>query len=268
MAGQTVRKNRGIFFSLRRDCFEIKGQTPRNILIIPAKPQTSINSPHRSGRFDFPLEKPFFRLKMVGTGERKRAFPQQIRARGNYDDEPQVQAQGICNVTALTIDWENLLQANQAWLRTVIAARGARSADEVDEIFQNVALAAIHQNAPIRNSAKVLPWLYTLAVNQTALFCRGKGRYQKRVDGFRREHADGGVSSEPEPLEWLLRRERWQLVNEAMDRLPPEVREILLLKYVHNQSYKEMAEKLGEIPSTIQARLHHARAALKKEIRL
>ena len=131
-------------------------------------------------------------------------------------------------MTASAIDWEDFLQANQAWLRTVIAARGARSADEVDEIFQNVALA----------------------------------------DTLREDNFGAETSSEPEPLEWLLSRERQIRVREALDRLPPEAREVLLLKYFHQWNYKEIAEKLGATVSAVQAKLHRARAALKKEIRL
>lgn len=171
-------------------------------------------------------------------------------------------------MTASAIDWEDFLQANQAWLRTVIAARGARSADEVDEIFQNVALAVLGQKAPIQDSSKIYPWLYSLAVNQVRLYCRGKGRYQKRIDTLREDNSDAETSSEPEPLEWLLSRERQIRVREALDRLPPEAREVLLLKYFHQWNYKEIAEKLGATVSAVQAKLHRARAALKKEIRL
>lgn len=164
-----------------------------------------------------------------------------------------------------SVDWESLLESNRAWLRTVILARGARNADEADDIFQNVALAAVRQAAPIQEKAKAVPWLYALAVNQTALYCRTNGRYRKRVEPFAPD-APEPVSKQTEPIDWLLREERKRLVRESLDRLAPENREILLLKYVHNWSYKEMAEKLGVSVPAIQTRLHRARALLKTEI--
>ena len=169
-------------------------------------------------------------------------------------------------MTAPTIDWEDLLQKNRVWIRTVIAAHGARSADEVDEVFQNVALAVFSQKAPIQDPDKVCAWLHSLAANQTRLYCRSRGRYRKRVDGFRDENPDADRSAEPEPIDWLLDRERRTRVREALGRLTADVREIFLMKYYHNLNYKEIAEELETSVSAVQAKLHRARAALKKEI--
>ena len=167
----------------------------------------------------------------------------------------------------LPFNWGELLQTNRVWLRTVIAARGARNADEVDDIFQNVALAAVRQQAPIRDPAKAVPWLYRLAVIQTALYRRAKGRYRKRVSCQETiPETENFVSKEREPIDWLLREERKKMVTAAMEQLAPPVREILLLKYVHDWSYSEMAEKLGTTVSAVQSKLHRARIALKKEI--
>ena len=38
------------------------------------------------------------------------------------------------------------------------------------------------------------------------------------------------------------------------------------MKYYHNLNYKEIAEELETSVSAVQAKLHRARAALKKEI--
>ena len=169
-------------------------------------------------------------------------------------------------MTAPTIDLEDFLQKNRAWIRTIIVAHGARNADEVDEVYQNVALAVFSQKAPIQDPAKVYAWFHSLIVNQTRLYCRGRGRYQKRVDGFRDENPEANRSAEPEPIDWLLDRERRTRVREALKRLSSDVREILLLKYYRNLNYKEIAEELETSVSAVQAKLHRARAALKKEI--
>ena len=169
-------------------------------------------------------------------------------------------------MTAPTIDWEDLLQKNRAWIRTIIAAHGARDADEVDEVFQNVALAVFSQKTPIQDPAKVYAWLHSLVINQTRLYSRGRGRYRKRIDGFRDENPEADRSTEPEPIDWLLDRERRTRVREALGRLSADAQEILLMKYYRNMNYKEIAEELETSVSAVQAKLHRARAALKKEI--
>src|SRR5438132_7716422 len=63
------------------------------------------------------------------------------------------------------IDWAATLAAHDRWLRTVVLARlGERQA--VDEVMQEVALAAIAQRAPLHDLGRVGAWLYRLAVRQ------------------------------------------------------------------------------------------------------
>lgn len=165
-----------------------------------------------------------------------------------------------------SIDWAKTLDENQTWLRTVIAAR-VGEAEGVEEVFQEVSLAAVRQKAPIHDPAKVAPWLYRLAVIHSLLYRRKIGRKKKLIDRFTQkipisEHDQ----RQKEPLEWLLAQERKKMVADAMSRLPKPVQEVLLLKYIHDWSYKEMAEKLGMTVSAIQAKLHRARGMLKKEL--
>jgi len=68
-------------------------------------------------------------------------------------------------------------------LRTVIYARvGERQA--VDEVLQEVSLAAIRQQTPLEDRSKVAPWLYRTAVTQSLLYRRKAGRQRKLSDRY------------------------------------------------------------------------------------
>jgi len=56
----------------------------------------------------------------------------------------------------------------------VLARVGERAA--VDEVMQEVALAAVRQKAPIEDRAKIGSWLYRVAVMQSLLYRRSRGR--------------------------------------------------------------------------------------------
>ena len=162
------------------------------------------------------------------------------------------------------IDWAEELRKNEEWLRTVIAARVGES-QAVGDIFQEVALAAVRQKSPIHDPSKVAPWLYRLAVIQSLLYRRTMGRKRNLLQRYRQrvgEPLDRDPS--PGPLQWLLAEERHQMVRDAMAQLPEQARELLLLKYVHDWSYRDMAEKLGVTVTTVQARLHRARGLLRQ----
>jgi RNA polymerase sigma factor (sigma-70 family) len=160
------------------------------------------------------------------------------------------------------IDWQIVLAEHDRWLRTVVLARtGQRSA--VDEVLQEVALAAVRQRAPIEDPTRVAPWLYRLAVTQSLLYRRRMGRGRKLVARYADRLAGGSDERDAEPLDWLVASERRSLVRRALAQLPRRDAEILLLKYTEGWSYRQLADHLGIGHSAVEARLHRARARLR-----
>jgi len=164
------------------------------------------------------------------------------------------------------IDWQAALAEHDRWLRTVIYAR-LGEAEAVDEVMQEVSLAAVRQRAPLADPSKVAPWLYRLAVRQSLLYRRKLGRRRKLTDRYARRNQPGEADHrEPDPLGWLLAEERRSLIRTALDRLPEHDAEMLLLKYTEDWSYREVAERMGISESAVQSRLHRARKRMRREL--
>ena len=159
------------------------------------------------------------------------------------------------------VDWSAVLAEHGRWLRTVIRARLGES-QGVDEVMQEVSLAAVAQRAPLIDSGRVGGWLYRLAVRQSLLYRRSIGRRRKRDHRYARSVDEGG-RAEPDPLDWLVAEERDRLVRRAVDALPARDRELLLLKYNQGWSCREIADRLGLGTSAVEARLHRARGRLR-----
>lgn len=164
---------------------------------------------------------------------------------------------------APNVDWSEALAENGRWLRTVIYARvGERQA--VDEVLQEVSLAAVRQQTPLQDRSKVAPWLYRTAVTQSLLYRRKAGRQRKLSDRYAEQtHLTEIDTHQVDPLGWLLANERRQLVRQALAQLPRRDQEILLLKYTEDWSYRQLAEHLGISESAVQARLHRARKRMR-----
>jgi RNA polymerase sigma-70 factor (ECF subfamily) len=167
---------------------------------------------------------------------------------------------------AKALDWPALLVEHGRWMRTVVVSR-LRGTEGVDEVLQEISLAVVRGRAPLVDPSKVAPWLYRLAVVQSLLYRRRRGRERKLVDRVGQqaliaEHA-AAVS---DPLVWLLADERRQLVRDALGRLPPREADLLMLKYTEHWSYQQLAEHLGISHSAIEARLHRARSRLRSEL--
>ena len=160
------------------------------------------------------------------------------------------------------IDWDAELQTHNGWLRSVVAARiGERQA--IDEVMQEIALAAVGATSPPRELSKVAPWLYQVAVRQTMLYRRQLGRARQLFANYRQSVTN---EQNADPLDWLIADEQDQLVREALQSLPQRDREVLLLKYGQNWSYREIAQHLGATTNAIEARLHRARRRLREQL--
>ncbi|MEW4566698.1 sigma-70 family RNA polymerase sigma factor [Tautonia sp. JC769] len=163
------------------------------------------------------------------------------------------------------LDWSAVLAEHGRWLRTVIRARLGEP-QGVEEVLQEVSLAAVAQRSPVSDPARIGAWLYGLAVRQALLYRRAQGRRRRlnaRYAEARRARPDDGP---PDPLDWLLASERDGLIRRAVDDLSPRDRELLLLKYTEDWSCRQLADRLGLSESAVEARLHRARARLRAKL--
>jgi len=166
-----------------------------------------------------------------------------------------------------TIDWQAALAQHERWLRTIILAR-VREPQAVEEVMQEVALAAVKQAAPLADPAKLAPWLYRLAVLQSLLYRRKCGRRRRLQDQYAEKQLAGErpPPQSVDPLSWLIAEERRSMVRQALAHLAPRDAEILLLKYTEGWNYHQIAAHLGVSHAAVETRLHRARARLRQEL--
>jgi RNA polymerase sigma-70 factor (ECF subfamily) len=70
--------------------------------------------------------------------------------------------------------------------------------------------------------------------------------------------------SNHDPESWLLRDESRRLVHQALEKLPPAFREIIILRELEGYSYSEIAGIMAIPMGTVMSRLARARALLWK----
>ncbi|MBX3420819.1 MAG: sigma-70 family RNA polymerase sigma factor [Pirellulaceae bacterium] len=156
------------------------------------------------------------------------------------------------------------LSQHEAWLRTAVHSR-LGNMDEVEEVMQEVALAAANQVTRNQPVERIGPWLYRVALRQVMLFRRKAGRRRKLLRSFQ----DRSVGRESaSPMQFLLSQERQEMVRAAMGQLGELERQLLVLKYVEGLSYTEIADRVGATASSVQSRLHRARGQLRRALAL
>lgn len=154
--------------------------------------------------------------------------------------------------------WSEILSLHAGWIYAVIRSRLGDAA-LADDAFQNVALAAGRAGGLPSDSTYDRPWLYRVAIRQCLLIRRRLGRERRlhqQCATIERNEAD-------EPFAVLLVRERQAAIRAALDDLPEIDRNVLLLKYLQDWTYQDLADHLGVTVHTIEYRLLRARRRLR-----
>lgn len=140
-----------------------------------------------------------------------------------------------------------------------------------EDLFQETFLQ-IHQSAHTFDvSRRFRPWLFTIAANKARDYLRKRIR-QRTVDlSAPIGGPDGNATfvdllevDVPSPDAALDASERDALVQGALARLQPPLREILLLAYFQRLSYQQIADDLGIPLGTVKSRMHAAVASFAR----
>jgi RNA polymerase sigma-70 factor (ECF subfamily) len=105
------------------------------------------------------------------------------------------------------------------------------------------------------------PWFYCILRNR----CLNLIARRQTSDRYREaeQHEAVRALEAANPGSLMESREDQQRVQRALECLKPEQREILMLKYVQEHRYEEIARLLGIPRGTVMSRLYHARLALR-----
>jgi len=140
-----------------------------------------------------------------------------------------------------------------------LAYRMCGNAYDADEAAQEAFVAAWRALPNFRGDAKFSTWLYRLTTNAAIDVMRREKRHQTVGDGEMVDLADDADS----PQETVERTEQQEAVQEALATLSEEYREVLLLRYMEELDYAEIAEVLQLPSGTVKSRINRAKAALK-----
>jgi RNA polymerase sigma-70 factor (ECF subfamily) len=125
----------------------------------------------------------------------------------------------------------------------------------VDDVSQDVWMDVFNDLPRLLNPAAFMPWLYRIAHNR----CARAMRRREAVAGG----DDCGIADEAAD-EKEFGPEDAAAVHAALGRLSPPHREVLLLKFLEDMSYHDIAAVTGVPVGTVRSRIHNAKVALRK----
>ena len=140
------------------------------------------------------------------------------------------------------------------------------NAEDAQDVVQEAFLNAYQSLGGFKGDSLFFTWLYRIAVN-TAISLKRKQRVMVRIDAGR--NGRHGIepldpSDRSRPGHALEQAEQGRRVQQALSRLSPEHRAVLVLKDLEGQKYEAMAAILQVPIGTIRSRLHRARLELRE----
>ena len=136
-----------------------------------------------------------------------------------------------------------------------------RNTQDAEDVVQEAYLRAFRFFEGFRGESE-RTWLLKI-VRNTCYTWLQKNRAWEATTPFDEEiHSSGIESHSPETL--LLRNADRELVNQALEELPPLFREVLVLLELDGLSYNEIAEVLGVPIGTVMSRLARGRRRLRE----
>jgi RNA polymerase sigma-70 factor (ECF subfamily) len=140
-----------------------------------------------------------------------------------------------------------------------VALRMLRNRDDARDIAQTVFMKAWQNLGQYDPQYKFYSWIYRMAINESLNVLRVRDRGAGPVDERLPEEGAG-------PSERVDGDQRRDVLLRAVDRLKPEHRAVIVLRYFVDRSYEDMGEILGIDAKTVKSRLYTARQQLKDHL--
>lgn len=147
-----------------------------------------------------------------------------------------------------------------------IALRMVNNSEDASDMTQEAFIKAYNSLQNFRGDSKFSVWLYRIVSNVCLDFLRSKNRrptVSLSVEDDDGEETEIDVADESQSPELLLERSLTRdAVRRGLESLPPDYRQILLLREIQGLSYDEISSALDLEVGTVKSRIFRARKKL------
>lgn len=143
----------------------------------------------------------------------------------------------------------------------VYGARMLGSAEAAGDLVQDTFLGLYERRDELQRLRSFRGWLFTVGRNRCLTLLRQQQTRGRLGTGAEHEPRTDG------PAATLESEEESRMVRRALAEMPPEDREVLVLREYQELSYREIAGITGATESAVKARLFRARQALAGRLR-
>lgn len=147
-----------------------------------------------------------------------------------------------------------------------LALRMLGNEEDAYDISQDAFLKAYTNLSGFRGDCKFSSWLYKLTTNLCLDFIRKRNRHKVIPLVYEDDNGDSEYLEIPDetysPEAQTEQKQMRESVRNGLNRLPPQQREILVLREIGGMRYDEIGSQLGIEEGTVKSRIFRARKKL------
>jgi RNA polymerase sigma-70 factor (ECF subfamily) len=154
-----------------------------------------------------------------------------------------------------------------------LARRMLGNEADAEDVTQDVLLQVLRKLDTFRGESAFPTWLHRVTVNAALAHRRKRAvREEHRVYDPLDDFPENGHHPQPlrrwsvPPEQHALNQETHRLIEEAIDRLPEDYRDVFVLADLEGLSNAEIGEILALSVPAVKSRLHRARLLMRKQL--
>ncbi|MBQ3379085.1 MAG: RNA polymerase sigma factor [Clostridia bacterium] len=148
-----------------------------------------------------------------------------------------------------------------------LALRYLKNRDDALDLSQEVFIQVYNNLAQFRKEAQFSTWIYRITYNKCVDWLRKTQKIKRNVvmsiddeNFFETRDNKASVEESYEGRETLLG------VMKIIDTLPADQRDVVMLRYIKDLSYAQIADVLQIAEGTVKSRLNRARLKIKEQL--
>ena len=151
----------------------------------------------------------------------------------------------------------------------IISKFVGNSAD-VNDVAQEAFIKAYKAINNFRGESSFYTWLYRIVVNAAKTYLESNSKRKNHIDvdseEFQSIDSQGVLTSRESPDKIIESQELQQVILSAMNELPEELRQAIMLREVEGMSYEDMADLLQIPIGTVRSRIFRARQFIEEKM--
>ena len=153
-----------------------------------------------------------------------------------------------------------------------LVMRYVRNPTEAEDIAQDAFIKAYRALSRFRGDSAFYTWLYRIAINTARNWLAANKRAPSTPSGFENEEGETFNESDvltdgSNPESEMASRQIAETVNKAINDLPEELRNAIVMREIDGMSYEDIAESMNCPIGTVRSRIFRAREAIATRLR-